>query len=102
MTSMKREEKKINLPNEFKKLNLIPYFGFTVFANMAVSGLIGYYIDKWTFDNKIIFILFLFFGMITGIYNGIKELVKESKQYEEKKEKEDENAGEKTPKNNTR
>ena len=98
MTPKKREEKKINLPNEFKKLNLIPYFGFTVFANMAVSGIIGFYLDKWTFDNKIIFIISLFFGMVTGIYNGIKELVKESKQYEEKSEKEDENKEERSPK----
>ncbi len=95
---MKREDKKVNLPNELKKLNLIPYFGFTVFANMAVSGLIGYYLDRWTFDNKIIFIIFLFFGMASGIYNGIKELVKESKQYEEKSEEKDENTGEKTSK----
>jgi len=98
MTEKKREDSKVNLPNEFKKLNLIPYFGFTVFANMAVSGLIGYYLDKWTFDNNVIFILFLFFGMISGIYNGIKELVKESKQYEEKSEKEDENKEERSPK----
>ncbi|MFP4460756.1 MAG: AtpZ/AtpI family protein [Thermotogota bacterium] len=95
---MKKEKEKINLPNEFKKLNLIPYFGFTVFANMAVSGLIGYYIDKWTFDNKIIFIISLFFGMVSGIYNGIKELVRESKQYEEKGDKKDENPCGKTPK----
>jgi hypothetical protein len=95
---MSKKNEKVNLSRELKKLNLIPYFGFTVFANMAVSGLIGYYLDKWTFDNKIIFIIFLFFGMATGIYNGIKELVKESKQYEEKSEKKDENTGEKTPK----
>ncbi len=92
------KKQKVNLPNELKKLNLIPYFGFTVFANMAVSGLIGYYLDKWTFDNNIIFIISLFFGMVSGIYNGIKELVKESKQYEEKSEEKDENTGKKAPK----
>ena len=99
---MNRKNEKVNLPKELKRLNLIPYFGFTVFANMAVSGLIGYYLDKWTFDNKIIFIISLFFGMIAGIYNGIKELVKESKQYEEKIEKKDENTGEKTSNKNFR
>ncbi|MEA1885255.1 MAG: AtpZ/AtpI family protein [Thermotogota bacterium] len=98
---MNKKDEKVNLPRELKKLNLIPYFGFTVFANMAVSGLIGYYLDKWTFDNKIIFIISLFFGMISGIYNGIKELVKESKQYEEKSEEKDENTGEKTSKKNS-
>ncbi len=80
---------KVNIPNELKKMNLIPYFGFTVFANMAVAGLIGYYLDKWTFDNNILFIIFLFFGMLSGIYNGIKEILKESKLYEEKKKSED-------------
>jgi F0F1-type ATP synthase assembly protein I len=80
---------KVNIPNELRKMNLIPYFGFTVFANMAVAGLIGYYLDKWTFDNNILFIIFLFFGMLSGIYNGIKEILKESKLYEEKKKSED-------------
>ncbi|HOO33384.1 MAG TPA: AtpZ/AtpI family protein [Thermotogota bacterium] len=85
----KTAKEKINIPNELKKMNLIPYFGFTVFANMAVAGLMGYYLDKWTFNNKILFILFLFFGMISGIYNGIKEILKESRLYEEKKKTED-------------
>jgi len=98
---MSQEKEKINIPKELKRLNLIPYFGFTVFANMAVSGIIGYYLDKWTFDNQIIFILALFFGMISGIYNGIKELLKESKQYEEKNEKKQENAGKKTTEDDT-
>jgi F0F1-type ATP synthase assembly protein I len=79
----------VNVSNELRKMNIIPYFGFAVFANVAVAGLIGYYIDKWTFDNNIIFIIFLFFGMASGIYNGMKEILKESRLYEEKKKSED-------------
>jgi len=74
-----KEEKKNNIVSDLKKMNIVPLFGFTVFANVVVAGLIGYFIDKFTFNNRIIFIVFLFFGMISGIYNGIKEILKESK-----------------------
>lgn len=73
-----KEEKKNNIVSDLKKMNIVPLFGFTVFANFVVAGLIGYFIDKFTFNNRIIFIIFLFFGMISGIYNGIKEILKES------------------------
>ncbi len=92
MSDKEKEKKQSDtLPNEMKKLNIIPFFGFTVFANTAVAGLIGYYIDKWTFDNNIILIISLIFGMISGLYNGIKELLKESKIYEEKEHKKEKN-----------
>ena len=83
------KKRDVNVPNELRKMSIIPYFGFIVFSNMAVAGLFGYYLDKWTFDNNIIFIIFLFFGMVSGIYNGIKEILKESGIYEEKKKSED-------------
>ncbi len=86
---MKKEsvDKKINLPDELKKLNMIPYFGFAVISNLIVAGLIGYYLDKFTFKNNVIFIVFLCLGLISGIYNGIKEMLKEI-QIQEKKERE--------------
>jgi len=73
------KQEKINLPKELKRLNMVPYFGFAVISNLLVAGLIGYYIDKYTFNNKVIFIIFLCLGLFSGIYNGIKEMLKEMK-----------------------
>ena len=67
---------------DFVKLNLVLVFGVTVVANIAVAGIIGYFIDKWTFNNKVFFIVFLFVGIISGLYNGIRELMKEAERYE--------------------
>ena len=53
-----KEEKKNNIVSDLKKMNIVPLFGFTVFANFVVAGLIGYFIDKFTFNNRIIFIIF--------------------------------------------
>ncbi len=67
---------------DFVKLNLILVFGVTVIANIAVAGFIGYLLDKWTFKNNVFFIVFLFLGVISGLYNGIKDLLKEAERYE--------------------
>jgi len=88
---MKKNKSNTNKPNvseDIKKMNIIPYFGFSVIANLLVCALIGYYIDKWTFDNKIIFVCFLILGLISGIYNGIKEIKNEIKKYDKKNEEE--------------
>ena len=74
---------------DFAKLNLITAFGATVFANIAVAGFIGWLIDKYTFNNKVIFVISLFFGTVSGIYNGIRELLKEAERYEKLDKKDD-------------
>ncbi len=75
------------------KLNLITVFGATVVANILVAGLMGYWLDSITFKNKVLFIIFLFLGVISGLYNGIKQLLKEARSYErlDKKNGEDDN-----------
>ncbi len=83
---------------EFVKLNLVMVFGVVVISNIFVAGLIGYLIDKWTFNNKVIFIIFLFLGVISGIYNGIRELLKEAEKYE-KLDKKDDNDDDSTGRN---
>ena len=74
---------------DFVKFNLIMVFGVTVVSNIAVAGFIGWLIDRYTLNNKVIFIIFLFLGVISGIYNGIRELLKEAERYEKLDKKDD-------------
>ncbi|BBJ27835.1 AtpZ/AtpI family protein [Athalassotoga saccharophila] len=80
----KRSRELVNL---FKSANIVTSFSAIVIANIAVGGFLGYYIDKWTFNNKIIFIILLFLGIISGIYNGIKYLLKEVEKSDGKSKK---------------
>ncbi|HEU23908.1 MAG: hypothetical protein C0176_00205 [Mesoaciditoga sp.] len=82
-----RKKKSRELVNLFKSVNILTSFITIIIANTAVGGFLGYYIDKWTFNNKIIFILLLFLGIISGIYNGIKYLLKEVEKVDGKNDK---------------
>ena len=92
---MKKNISKIPL-NFFKSSNVVIDFGVTVISNVVVGGVIGYYLDKWTFRNKILLVVFLFLGTIAGMYNGMRVLLKEAEKAEktekekEKEEKKDE------------
>lgn len=72
----------------FKRSNVVLEFGVTVISNVIVGGLIGYYLDRWTFDNRVLLVIFLFLGMASGMYNGIKFLLKEEKRKENERDKE--------------
>ncbi len=78
---------------DFAKFNLITVFGFTVVANVAVAAFLGWLIDKWTFNNKVIFVIFLFLGVISGVYNGIRDLLKEAERYERLDREDEKNGG---------
>jgi len=69
------------------QLKVLSQFGFVVFANVAVCGFIGYWLDRWTFHNRILFIISLFFGILSGLVNGIRELLKEVRLLEEAEKK---------------
>ncbi len=88
---MKKNISKIPL-NFFKSSNVVIDFGVTVISNVVVGGLIGYYLDKWTFRNKILLVVFLFLGTIAGMYNGMRVLLKEAEKAEktEKEKKKEE------------
>ncbi len=73
--------------NFFKHSNVVFDFGVTVISNIVVGGLIGYYLDKWTFNNKVLLLVFLLLGTISGMYNGMKVLLKVAAK-EEKKQNE--------------
>ncbi len=67
----------------FKRSNVIFDFGVTILSNVLVGGLIGYYLDKWTFNNKVLLVVFLFIGIVSGMYNGMRMLFKEAKKEDE-------------------
>lgn len=90
MAEDRKNKQKLN-PKEyvqlFKKTNIITSFGITVVSNIAVGGIIGYYLDKWTFNNKILLVVFLLLGIISGMYSGIKLLMKEAEKEDGKNKK---------------
>ncbi len=80
MAEDRKDRQKVNSKEYiqlFKKTNIIASFGITVVSNVAIGGLIGYYLDKWTFNNKVLLLIFLVLGIFSGMYNGIKLLMKE-------------------------
>ncbi|MGC8544508.1 AtpZ/AtpI family protein [Athalassotoga sp.] len=81
MAEDRKDKQKVNSKEYiqlFKKTNIITSFGITVISNIAIGGLIGYYLDKWTFNNKVLLLIFLILGIVSGMYNGIKLLMKEA------------------------
>jgi len=76
------------------KYNMMVMFVTTLLANIFVGGLIGYYLDKWFFKNKVLFFIFLILGVFSGLYNGFKMLLKETERYDksEKLNKKDDGA----------
>ncbi|AEH50375.1 AtpZ/AtpI family protein [Pseudothermotoga thermarum] len=64
-------------------------FGVTVVSNILVGTVLGYYIDKWTFNNKVLFVVFIFLGIASGLYNGFKFLLKEAEKYDKRDKKDD-------------
>ncbi|MBO8160889.1 MAG: AtpZ/AtpI family protein [Thermosipho sp. (in: Bacteria)] len=77
--------KKDNIGKEIVKLNLVLVFGATILGNIFVGYLLGKLFD-WLFNTENIFlIIFLFFGAVSGLYNGIRQLLKEVERLENKK-----------------
>ncbi len=77
---------KRKIPISFlKHSNIVFNFGVTVISNVLVGGLIGYYLDKWTFNNKVLLIVFLFLGIVSGMYNGMRLLLEEAKKADDEK-----------------
>ena len=73
------------------KLNLVTAFGVTVVSNILIAGLLGYWIDKLTSKDHVFLVIFLFIGVISGLYNGIRQLLKEAERYEKLDREDDEN-----------
>ncbi|ACR78950.1 MULTISPECIES: AtpZ/AtpI family protein [Kosmotoga] len=67
---------------QLNAINMVFQFGIVVISNILVGGLLGYLTDKYLFHNKIWLVIFLFLGTISGIYQGIRYLMKEAEKYE--------------------
>jgi ATP synthase protein I len=90
MVEDRKGKSKINFSESvqlFKQTNILTSFSVTMISNIIVSGVIGYYLDKWTFNNKILLIIFLLLGICSGMYSGIKLLLKEVEKENEKRNK---------------
>jgi len=69
------------------KYSIVLNFGVTVLSNIAVGAFLGYYIDKWTFKNGVLFIVFILLGIASGLYNGFKYLLREADKYDKRDKK---------------
>ncbi|SHH29244.1 AtpZ/AtpI family protein [Thermosipho atlanticus] len=80
-----KKNNKDNIGKEIVKLNLVLVFGTTVLGNIIVGYFLGRIFD-WLFKTEKLFvIIFLFFGAISGIYNGVKQLLKEVERIEKRR-----------------
>ncbi|WP_084251683.1 AtpZ/AtpI family protein [Kosmotoga arenicorallina] len=75
------KKKLINF-KELGMLNIVFQFGIVVLSNVFVGGLIGYLLMKYANMGKFWLILFLMLGIFSGLYQGIKYLLKEAEKYE--------------------
>lgn len=69
-----------------RALNFIT-LGIMLVACIAIGGLMGHYLDQWLGTKPWLFLLFLFFGIISGFINVFREVFKEAKR-EEKEDQE--------------
>jgi len=64
-------------------------FAIIIITNIFVSGGIGYLLYRFAGMAKIWISFFLLFGAFSGIYNGIKYLLKEAERYDRNKNHDD-------------
>ncbi|RAO98862.1 hypothetical protein PW5551_07205 [Petrotoga sp. 9PW.55.5.1] len=65
----------------FSYLNMVIYFAVIVLSNIFVGLLIGYLIYKFT-GQQIWMVILMFLGIVSGLYSGIKELLREVEKHE--------------------
>ncbi|MGQ9856141.1 MAG: AtpZ/AtpI family protein [Fervidobacterium sp.] len=73
---MKKDPKKQSIGKELSQLNLISTLGFTIISNVIVGYVIGAFLDRLFNLEKILTVVFLIIGTISGIYNGIRFVMK--------------------------
>jgi len=88
MTKKKSNDVGVNIGKEISKMNIVTGFGFTIIANILVSIIIGMFLDNMFGTGKIFLIIFVFLGLASGIYNGIRYMLKEVEKYEKEEQRE--------------
>ncbi|MDK2945914.1 AtpZ/AtpI family protein [Geotoga petraea] len=67
--------------NGFNQLNMILMFGITVLSNIFVGLGLGWIFDEF-FNQNFFKIIFMFLGIASGLYFGIKDLIREADKYD--------------------
>ncbi|WP_448376045.1 AtpZ/AtpI family protein [Fervidobacterium sp.] len=79
---MENRKKKQNIGKELTKLNLISGLGFTIIANLIVGYILGAFLDNIFTTGRIFKIIFIVLGTLSGVYNGIRYILKEMERYD--------------------
>ncbi|WP_258006186.1 AtpZ/AtpI family protein [Mesotoga sp. B105.6.4] len=74
---------------DWTALSSLYQFAVIVIANIMVSGGIGYLLHKYVGMNRLWISFFMLFGAFSGIYNGIRYLMKEAERYDRDKDNDD-------------
>jgi F0F1-type ATP synthase assembly protein I len=74
---------------DWTALSSLYQFAVIVIANIMVSGGIGYLFHKYVGMNRLWISFFMLFGAFSGIYNGIRYLMKEAERYDRNKDNDD-------------
>jgi len=79
---MEKNQKKQNIGRELTKLNLISGLGFTIIANLIVGYILGAFLDNIFTTGRVFKIIFIVLGTFSGVYNGIRYILKELEKYD--------------------
>lgn len=76
-----------NLGRELSKINIVSNFGFTIIGNIVVGIILGLFFDNVFGTKKLFLIIFSILGIASGLYNGIRYILKEVEKYEKEEKK---------------
>jgi F0F1-type ATP synthase assembly protein I len=65
----------------FNQLNMVLMFGITVLSNIFVGLGLGWVLDEF-FNQNFFMIIFMFLGIASGLYFGLKDLLREAEKYD--------------------
>lgn len=65
----------------FNQLNMVLMFGITVLSNIFVGLGLGWVLDEF-FNQNFFMIIFMFLGIASGLYFGVRDLLREAEKYD--------------------
>ncbi|HOQ39468.1 MAG TPA: AtpZ/AtpI family protein [Fervidobacterium sp.] len=78
--SSKDEIKSIG--KDLSKINIVSSFGFMIVGNVVFGLLMGMFFDYIFGTKKVFLIIFIVLGLISGLYNGFRYILKEVERYD--------------------
>jgi len=64
------------------KINIVSSFGFMIVGNVVFGLLMGMFFDYIFGTKKVFLIIFIVLGLISGLYNGFRYILKEVERYD--------------------